>query len=153
MLQRIQTLFFLFTALFQGAMLILTLAELVIDGNNIICYTASGFNAEGILAGDSVNTYFIYTLIVITAFLPFVSVFLYKRRILQMRLSIYNIILLIGLQAVLFWLLYKTGTETHAVTNYKIPFIFPVVSVILMLLAYRYTRKDENLIRSLNRIR
>ncbi len=86
--------------------------------------------------------------------LAFISIFLYKKRILQARITVINIFLLlgsIGLVAYFGWEMKNTLTE-HQI-QYNFPCIFPPIAIIFNFLALRGIRKDEALVRSANRIR
>jgi hypothetical protein len=78
--------------------------------------------------------------------------FLYKKRMLQMRFNIFNSILLVALQG--FIVYYIASFFNQEITfKFSIQSIFPVISLILSILAIRNILKDELLIKSLNRIR
>lgn len=134
-------------------MLLFPISEFVIQDGQIIVFKALGFKSEGVVVESIYQTTLIFIFLSITALIPFITLFLYKKRVVQMRLCVYNIILLIGFQAILYWFIWKIGSQFEAITAYKFPFIFPVISAILSYLAFRSIKKDENLIRSLDRIR
>jgi glucan phosphoethanolaminetransferase (alkaline phosphatase superfamily) len=77
--------------------------------------------------------------------------FKYKKRILQIRILIFLIILLIGFTGVLFYFAHAGFSEETV--SFRIPMAMPVVAAILDYIAIRYIGKDEALVRSLNRIR
>jgi hypothetical protein len=88
----------------------------------------------------------------LTALIPAISLFLYKKRILQMRFNIFNSILLVALQGFIIYHIIQFAQEATTF-KFTIQSIFPVVSLILSILAIRNILKDELLIKSLNRIR
>jgi lysylphosphatidylglycerol synthetase-like protein (DUF2156 family) len=88
----------------------------------------------------------------LTALIPAISLFLYRKRILQMRLNIYNSILLATLQGFVIYYM-VSGVEQDMKFVFAIQSVFPVVSLVLSILAIRGILKDELLVRSLNRIR
>ena len=153
MIQRIQTVFLLVVVLLQASMLIFPISEFIIQGNQIIVFKATGFISEGIAVEEIYQTNLIFIFISLTVLLPLVSIFLYKRRVIQMRLCVYNLILTLGFQGMLYWFITKIGGQFEGVVSYKFCFIFPVVSSILTYLAFRSIKKDDNLVRSLDRIR
>jgi hypothetical protein len=78
--------------------------------------------------------------------------FLYKKRILQMRFNIFNSILLVALQGfIVYYIILYIGRGTGFI--FTIQSVFPVISLILSILSIRNILKDELLIKSLNRIR
>ncbi len=154
MIQRIQSLFLLVAFILQLLMLFLPVSEYTINGSQGIIFKASGFVSGGGGMKELYQTTIILIFICLTVILPLITLFLFKRRVLQMRLCIYNIILLLGFQGVLFWFIWwRIGIQFEVVTVYKFPVVFPVVSAILSYLAFRAIKKDENLVRSLDRIR
>ena len=151
MIQRIQTLFLLAAAAFMALMLFLPLAEiLTTDG---VTYTgmSRGLLKEGELV---VRTLPVNILVVVTAGILLFNIFLFRNRKLQIRLCVYAIILEFGLVGLMyyFWVVVLRQLE---VDNFlvRVPIVFPVVAVILTYLAFRGIRKDEILIRSLDKLR
>ena len=92
-------------------------------------------------------------LLVVIVLLLLISIFSYKKRILQMRLSVFSILLMLGsLGLICFYALHGKG-KTSGEIFYLYPVIFPVISVILTFLAFKGVKKDEELVRSYDRIR
>lgn len=87
------------------------------------------------------------TLIAIAAIVG--TILLYKSRMIQIRICIYNSVILIGLQA---WIIYYLFYRTVG-TSFSITAVFPLAAVILTLLAMRYIGRDEAIVRSMNRLR
>jgi hypothetical protein len=83
--------------------------------------------------------------------IPAISMFLYKKRMLQMRFNIFNSILLVALQGFIVYYIVQIGQGKDLI--FTVQSIFPVVSLILSILAIRNILKDDLLIKSLNRIR
>jgi len=83
--------------------------------------------------------------------LHLIIIFLYKKRILQIKILGFTMVLLLGLVGVMLYFLYAAFEGAEVV--FKIPIVFPVIAFILDYLAIRAIGKDEALIRSLNRIR
>jgi uncharacterized membrane protein len=84
-------------------------------------------------------------------FLHLIVIFSYKKRIRQVRILVFTMVLLAGLFGLFFWYAYILVSDATA--SFKINTIFPVVAIIFDYLAIRGIGKDEALIRSLNRIR
>lgn len=86
------------------------------------------------------------------------TMFLFKNRSLQMKLGKLNI-LLIALQIaaiVMYSDMVKTAIGPNAndvLVSFKFGSVIPVVSLILTYLAIRFIKKDDNLIRSADRLR
>jgi hypothetical protein len=78
--------------------------------------------------------------------------FLYRKRLLQMRFNIFNSILLVALQGfIVYYIVDKVAGQTKFI--FTIQSGFPLISLILSILAIRNILKDELVIRSLHRLR
>ncbi|MBU0763918.1 MAG: DUF4293 domain-containing protein, partial [Bacteroidetes bacterium] len=80
-------------------------------------------------------------------------VFLYRKRMLQVRLGIINIVLMAGFYGLGFLYMYTLSADMNAIVHYTLPDIFPLISIILTIMANRSIRKDERLVRAADRIR
>ncbi|MEN6589191.1 MAG: DUF4293 domain-containing protein [Proteiniphilum sp.] len=150
MLQRIQTLFLLLAA---AAMLIASVTPLAFfmhNGDKVV------FEAMGIYLNDVFNdsTWGLFVVGTISSVLSLITVFLYKQRMLQIRLSIFNIVLMIGFYLYFGFVLYKLfSVESVQFQKVGVGIIMPVIALILTVLAIRKIGADEVLIRSLHRLR
>ena len=98
----------------------------------------------------------IWTLTALMAIIPLIAlitVFLFKKRLLQIRLIIANIVLMAGFYGLMFIYLWQYGKALEASFYLEIPASFPLVGIILSIMAIRAIVKDEALIKSLNIIR
>jgi len=147
MIQRIQTVYLFISMLLIASLLKLKFADLSVNNE---LYT---FVAKGIFAGENLifNGLAIFIFILIIALLHFAVIFLYKKRILQIRILVFSMVLLLGLFGMFFYFTYAGFTD--AKVAFKVSVVFPIVAAILDFLAIRAIGKDEALIRSLNRIR
>ncbi len=147
MIQRIQTVYIFISALLIVSLMKLTFAELSVN-NELYTFVAKGiYNGEELIF----NGIAIFVFIPVIALLHFLVIFLYKKRILQIRILVFSIVLLLGLFGLFFYFSYA-GFDGAKIA-FKIPVVFPIVAAILDFLAIRAIGKDEALIRSLNRIR
>jgi MFS-type transporter involved in bile tolerance (Atg22 family) len=150
MLQRIQTLFLLLAA---AAMLIASVTPLAIflhEGENVV------FEAMGVYQNGELNssTWGLFLLTVVSSVLALFTVFLYKQRMLQIRLSIFNLVCMVGFYLYFGFILYKLyPVENLLFEKVGVGVIMPVIAIILTILAIRKIGADEALVRSLNRLR
>jgi hypothetical protein len=98
MIQRIQTVYLFISALLITSLLKLKFADLSVNNE---LYT---FVAKGIYAGENLifNGLAIFIFILIIVLLHFIVIFLYKKRILQIRILVFTIVLLLGLFGMFF---------------------------------------------------
>lgn len=155
MWQRIQT-FYLFTVTVLAVMmLIFPVAGL--QGNADAGVYELG--VKGLFLVTSDGSSFLsgaWVLSAITVLIPVLSaltIFLFKKRILQIRLIIFTIVLLAGYYGLLFIYLWQFGKSLDASMYVEVIASFPLISIILEILAMRAIGRDEALVKSLNRIR
>lgn len=154
MIQRIQTLYLLVVTVLMTLTLLLPIATFT--GANGEVYTLTAFSLVG--AVESQSTIWMGIVIAIATLVPFVTIFLFKRRLLQLRLCAVEIVLLVGVVAfiVLYYLLSSANAlESVGVEHRQFSWaaIMPLLSIVLVVLAARAIFKDEALVRSLDRIR
>jgi hypothetical protein len=134
MIQRIQTVWLFLIAVLSGCLFFLPAVE------NESAYV---FPCEWIVDIE----------IGLTIVLSVAAVFLYKNRPLQIKLCYGILALQVLLYITLFFVVQEAfrGTETSVVWLY--PVVFPLIVIVLDLLAIRRIKKDEKLVRSLDRLR
>ena len=155
MIQRIQTVYLLAVASMFIALLFLPLA--VIRTNDSLY----SFGIDGLQTTTSITelvypTWSLMAIAAVIILLSFIIIFTYKKRILQMRMCVYNALLIIGFCALFGFYLWQFG-KSPELPDMKINFrfwaAFPVVALILNYLAIRNIGADEAMIRSLDRLR
>ncbi|HBG58611.1 DUF4293 domain-containing protein [Proteiniphilum sp. UBA1028] len=150
MLQRIQTLFLLLAAAAMLLASVTPLAFFVYNGDKVV------FEAMGIYLNDVLNdsTWGLFAVSMSSSILSLITVFLYKQRMLQIRLSIFNVVLIVGFYLYFGFVFYKLfPVETLVFQKVGVGIIMPVIALILTVLAIRKIGADEALIRSLHRLR
>jgi len=151
MIQRIQSVYLLATVVVLLMILVLPIATLVNAQSDSFTYLFYGIvNSEGQIA---LQAFPLATLLVIMPIISLISIFLYKKRILQMRLCIYNILLMLGSIGLIFFYSFQAKNNLFTETIFSFPIVLPVVAAILTYLAFRGIRKDEILVKSIDRIR
>ncbi len=147
MIQRIQTVFVLIAEMLIASLFFLKFADLSVNSE---FYT---FTVEGIFNGETMvfDGLPIMIFIGLITLLHLVIIFMYKKRVLQIRITVFTIILLMGLTGLFFYFVYSGFTDVKVA--FKVPMAFPVIAIILDYLAIRSIGKDEALVRSLDRIR
>lgn len=150
MLQRVQTVFLLLATV---AMLVATTAPLAtffFNGDRVV------FEAMGIYLNGNLNdsTWGLFAIGAISSIIGLLTIFLFKNRILQIRLSIFNIVLMVGFYLYFGFITFKLypvdNLQFHKI---GIGLIMPIIAIILTILAIRKIGADEILVRSLDRLR
>ena len=150
MLQRIQSLFLLLAA---AAMLVASVSPLATFSYNSdeVLFEAMGIYLNGTLTD---STWGLFVIGAISSLLSMVTLFLYKNRMLQIRLSIFNMVIMVGFYLFFGFVLYQVyPVENLQFRSVGIGVIMPVIAIILTILAIRKIGADEALVRSLNRLR
>lgn len=151
MIQRIQSVYLLAAVVVLLMILVLPIATLVNAQSDSFTYLFYGIvNSEGQIA---LQAFPLATLLVIMPIISLISIFLYKKRILQMRLCIYNILLMLGSIGLILFYSFQAKNNLFTETIFSFPIVLPVVAAILTYLAFRGIRKDEILVKSIDRIR
>ncbi len=102
------------------------------------------------------NTILLPIVLGLTGFIAFITIFLYKRRRVQVRLIRFDLLLnIIYLALIFFYYVPELENITQTNADYiSEPGIYlPIVSVVFLILANRFISKDEKLIRSADRLR
>lgn len=150
MIQRIQTLYLLLATALAAVTLCVPLMWTAVDGEQI--RLGAFFITSG---GETIGRtpYYLSVLLALTCALPLVTVFLFKRRMLQIRLCAAEAVLLVGsavMEAMIFWGPLGSRGDNAAL----LPASFaPLAALFFVWLAARAIFRDELLVRSLDRIR
>lgn len=137
MIQRIQSIYLLIVAGLSVAVLLFPSVEI---GNIAI----SNLNC--------IAPILIQVLMAIVATISFVTIFLFKKRMLQVKLSFITILLMIAYYLILTVYAYKL-TENSYEYSLTVTALLPFIANIVSYLAIRAIKKDEQLVQSLNRMR
>ncbi len=164
MIQRIQTLFLLGVAICMGLMLVFPLWEKDNDTHSkkisLDVYYLRNYVSESteIVSWEEEQiqpVYYIAGIAGLAALLALYSLFRYDNRKLQMKLGALNA-LLIMIDVVLVVYLIYTGEKEMGQSSkgaFHVGFYLPLAALIFNSLANRFIRKDEKLVRSVDRIR
>ena len=90
---------------------------------------------------------------VIVAVIALITIFLYKKRTSQIKLTIFNMVLQVGFYVVVAVYMYTAYKYANTDFDFHLPIVFPLISLILSYLAFRAITKDELLVKSLGRVR
>ena len=148
MIQRIQTLYLLLVAFVMIAMLFFPLGYVYSEEG-----ASSMFNVFGLHGQDNPVAWFLFVLPVACTLLSVLTVFFYNPRKLQIKLGYITLFVFVLFYICGGFLLWNLKQQCNANISYTIVCIFPLIAFVLEILAIKGIRKDEKLIRSLNRLR
>jgi hypothetical protein len=155
MIQRIQTVYLLIIVILTGFTLFTPYARLVNleDDLSYIMKYSGIFLIEDTGAVFKQNVWALTAITALILIIAFITIFLFKKRVLQIRLLFFNLILMIGFYLLLVIYLMQASDKFNAGWYLDIVLVFPFIGIILSILAIQAIGKDEALIKSLNRLR
>lgn len=156
MIQRIQTLYLIVAAIALGALSYFPLATFIGDKNSLVLYVYQLIS----LVPDTdpgVSVFFVWPILGITGLVfifTIATIFLYKKRFLQLnilRMSGILLLVLIGL----FFFYYADVLEdiSGGLADYDIGAYLPVAAFLFIILAFKAIVSDIKLLRSADRLR
>jgi len=152
MIQRIQSVYLFASLCILVPMFFAPVAEMIYETGEIFAFNLTGFYQ--IEAGATITLSYQYTILalgILICALNLIAIFMYKIRVLQMRICIYNILFLAGLTGIGLFTLYSIQ-DVRSV-SYSLPAVFPFISIILHFLAFRGIRRDDMMVLALSRLR
>ncbi len=136
MIQRIQTIYLVVSAIVMGALFMWFPVVLGKDGSVIM----------------ERNEPLLFGLIFVSIALAIISILSFKKRQMQFVLNRLNIILNFVLLGVFVYRLLTLSGET-IVSEKGIGVLFPIISIVFLVLANKAIKRDEDLVKSVDRLR
>jgi len=155
MIQRIQTVYLLAIVILSGFIIFSPVADLMnnidkliylVDFKGISLVQPTGNIIESNIWGlTSVST--------VVPILALITIFSFKNRVKQIRLTVINMFFMIAYYAFLLLYLWPACDRLHTDWHLRIVAVFPLVNLILSYLAIGAIGKDEKLVKSMDRLR
>jgi len=152
MIQRIQSVYLLLVTVLLVVAMCMPMGYFIgMDG-----VTASTFKSLGMYMtdGNFRSTWGLFGILLLSAVIVFGSIFLFRNRMLQIRMTIFSSVLLIGfyIAFIVFVFMLKESTET---VSFRLGWALclPAISIILNYLAFRAIYKDELMVKAADRLR
>ncbi len=161
MIQRIQTVYLFIVCVLSLVCLCSGVGSYTVNGEEVAAFSNFTFDTfASFEAFTSAGPWALGILLIVVTFLSLITIMLYRKRMRQLRLTIMSSILLVGYVLTYIFFAYVYG-EKLALFNPSAAVEFspsiiacmPAVSLILNILAICGIRKDEALVRSLDRLR
>lgn len=149
MIQRIQTLYLLAVTILMIVCMCNPVGSIIASTNEI-----SEFGNLSITLPDGTKdyaTWALFAILMVVAILSFTTIFLFKKRMLQIRLTIFSSVVLIGYYLALVAYIFMLAENTTFTPSWLI--CLPFVSIILNWLAIRGIGADEALVKAYDRLR
>ncbi len=164
MIQRIQSVFLLILVIAMVSVLFLPLWSKTTETGETVELTAFSLsshatNPDAAPANTGAidqNTMAIAGLAIIIGLVALYEIFQYKTRFTQIKLGLLNSLLLAALLGTIFYYSSYVGDEmvkTKVPGSYEAGFYLPILGLIVNALANRFIKRDEDLVRSVDRLR
>lgn len=152
MLQRIQSVYLLVVAILLVAALCMPVGSFIgADG-----ITENVFKPLGLSMADGSfqSTWGLFGLLLLSAIIAFCTIFLFRNRMLQVRMTIFNSVLLVGYYIAFLVFMFVLKSDLEAM-SFKLGWALclPAVSIILNYLAFRAIYRDELMVKASDRLR
>lgn len=147
MIQRVQSVYLLAVTILLIVAMCLPVGQFVAaDG-----VTAYGFTPLGVALGEEMvrSTWGLFCILLLSAVVALATIFLFRNRMLQIRMTIFNTLLLVGyyIAAVTFIFILKDKLEASAF-QVGWALCLPAVCIILNYLAFRGIYRDEVMVKA-----
>ncbi len=150
MIQRIQTLYLMLAVAMLISCLAMPIGSVEPQGMGV---SAKMFNL-GLYQGENFTAYpLLLADLVITAALSLVTVFMFKRRALQMRLCTVSVVLCLLWYAYYAYCAFVALPVDGATFHVAFGACLPLIAIILLMMAHRGIKADDRLVKSMDRIR
>lgn len=155
MIQRIQSVYLLLVAALMSVTLFAPLAWFAGAAGE---YRLHAFALETDAGETAQSTAYLGVLLALCCVLPLVTIFLYKRRLLQIRLCVAELVLLLGavvMEGVYYFLCRRffDALSTVHMQGFRPAVALPLVCLLFAFLAARAIFRDELMVRAADRIR
>jgi len=156
MIQRVQSVYLLLVTILMSFLLVRPYAVLTFQDGQVLNFRANKIEYGLERNGTSVykTTVPIVVLSLITGLLSLFNIFLFHRRIVQMRICLLNGVFIIMLLIIML-IYYHSAMDLPGVLHhtFRLAGVFPVIALVMDVMAYRSIQSDEMLVNSYNRIR
>ncbi len=151
MIQRVQSLYLLAVLILCIVCMCVSVGRFVGDNGDVVAV----MNNLTLEQGEAVSyrPWALFAELLLVCILTFFTIFTYKKRMRQIRMTIFSCIVLIGYFITYGVFAYLFGAELGASFRPSLCASFPLIALILNWLAIRAIGADEMLVRSLDRIR
>ncbi|HOY30980.1 MAG TPA: DUF4293 domain-containing protein [Bacteroidales bacterium] len=147
MIQRIQSLYLLLAVVAYVLLFFFPIAEFVHQD------TVSSFSLLEITNAKSNSTFPLMIVDGLLAITCLVTIFLFKKRLLQIRITAVTLLVHMGFIAAVFYSADFVAKKLGTVAAYQTGMYIALIPLVLIVLAYRAIRKDEKMVNSSDRLR
>lgn len=151
MIQRIQSVYLLLVTVLLVVAICMPVGQFIgADG-----VTTHVFKPLGISMADGgyQSTWGLFGILLLSALIAFCTIFLFRNRMLQVRMTIFSSILLIGYYIAFCVFMFVLKSDLDASFRLGWALCLPLISIILNYLAFRAIYRDEVMVKAADRLR
>lgn len=149
MIQRIQSVYLLLVTALLITSMCLPVGSFM--GADAAMYTFKPLGVE--VDATFYSTWGVFGILLLSSIVAFATIFLFKNRMLQIRMSIFNSILLIGYYMAFLAFMFVLKRDLNASFQISWALCFPLICIILNYLAIRAIGRDEVMVKAADRLR
>ncbi len=151
MIQRIQSVWLFLSAVFIAAAFFFPFAQITSQKKHFVLIYRGVFKQTNHEMLVQNSAYLLAGSLALVFILSLLTIFLFKNRKLQMKMCLYISLLIILSSVGIIY--FANFVLPNSETNYSFASVFPLVAFIFILMARNRIKKDEELVRSTDRIR
>ncbi|MDD4608894.1 MAG: DUF4293 domain-containing protein [Bacteroidaceae bacterium] len=152
MLQRIQSVYLGIAVALLLTTIFLPVGQFISADGATFIFTNLGVDLPND-AGRDLAPWGMFALLLFTAIISLATIFLYTNRILQIRMTLFSCILLVGYYLMFLFFTYILQEKYQASYSLSWALSLPLVALVLQYLALRAIGRDEAMVRAADRIR
>jgi hypothetical protein len=151
MIQRIQSLYLLLATVLLIVALCMPVGQFI----SVDAAIVHVFKPLGVALSDGgfQTTWGLFGILLLSAIIELCTIFLFRNRMLQIRMTIFSSILLLGFYIALAVFVYMLKSDLAMEFQLGWTLCFPAISIILNYLAFRAIYKDEVMVKAADRLR
>lgn len=153
MIQRIQSIYLFLAVIFLGGTFLQRADLIKIETSNPTMLSEMEYYNDMVL--DVYDQNLLVTFGIVALVLAFVAIFLFRKRKLQITLSRVSILTILFFLLMIIYLSFSELQNIWDTINFGVGFglILPFLAIIMLVLAIRNIKKDEKLVKSMDRLR
>lgn len=152
MIQRIQSVYLLLVAILLIVAICMPVGQFIgSDGIAIHVFKPLGITLAD---GSFQSTWGLFGILLLSAIIAFCTIFLFRNRMLQIRMAVFCSLLLIGYYIAFFVFMFILKSDLNAMTfQLGWALCLPAICIILLYLTFRAVYRDEVMVKAADRLR
>ena len=151
MIQRIQSVYLLLVTILLVMTAFMPIGYFI-ETDNITTHIFKPLGVS-LANGEFQSTWGLFGILILSAIIAFGTIFLYRNRMLQIRMTIFSSILLVGFYIAFLVFMFVLKEDLNAGFHLKWALSLSVICIILNYLSFRAIYRDEVMVRAADRLR